>query len=162
MIRAGALVLLALMMGACSTGRQPAQPEPRTRCANIVLILEFMVRSDPDASALRAKIEEERSLFARLEKENATAKEGDRAGLAARVEDARSRVAELAADEEAQKKRLLSELNRALSAVASRLQVEYVMAAGDTLVYYRKELDITEDVIREIISQRKRNAPVAR
>lgn len=161
-MRAGATLLLALMMGACSTGQQPAQPEPRIRCANIVLILEFMVRSDPDASALRARIEEERAAFARLEKESASAREGDRAGLAARVEEGRARLAELTAEEDSQKKRLMSELNRALSAVASRQQAEYVIAAGDALVYYRKELDITEDVIREIISQRKRNAPVAR
>jgi len=46
--------------------------------------------------------------------------------------------------------------------VASRQQIDYIIGAGDTLVYYRREFDLTEDVIREIVSQRKRNAPVSR
>jgi len=160
-----AVLAFALLAAACGTvpAIQGTDTPRELRCVNMSLVFEYMVRSDPDALGVRNRRCEVMSSIEAVEKKIAAAPdEQARKALSAELAGYRAERDGLRATEEFHKQRILNEINTALQTVAARMQLDYVFDAGNGPVYYKKEYDITENVLREISAQKKRNAPVTR
>ncbi len=155
-------VACAIALVSCAAKPQVSEREVRMRYVNLNLIFEYMVRSDPDAQKVRRQKEDLLGSAKKLEAELAAADESRRQAIAKLLSENRSGLEEVRAAEELQKQRLLGEINRVLEAVGTRMEIDYIFNLGDALVYGKKEYDITETVLNEIITLRKRNAPVSR
>jgi Skp family chaperone for outer membrane proteins len=155
-------VACAIALASCAARPQVTEREVRMRYVNLNLIFEYMVRSDPDAQKVRRRKEDLLGSAKKLEAELAGADESRRQTLARLLSENRSGLEEVRSAEELQKQRLLGEINRVLEAVGARMEIDYIFNLGDALVYGKKEYDITETVLNEIIALRKRNAPVSR
>jgi Skp family chaperone for outer membrane proteins len=156
-------MLLAMALAGCAASLPVNEREVRIRYVNVPLIYEYMARSDSDAQRAMRRGEETRAIVERLEREiRAPGDEGAVKRSGERLEAARLEMNKARAAEEAHKQRLLTEMNRAMELVATRLQVDYILNTGESLVYFKKEFDITEAVLQEVMAQRKRNAPVSR
>ncbi len=156
-------ILLLVVLAGCGKAMTPGEREVRIRYVNMGIIFEYMVRTDLEAQKITRQREELTAMAARVEKEIREA--GDAPGrrvMEKNLAEARADLEKLRSSEELHKQRLLNEINRAMDLVASRLQVDYIFNTGDSLVYFKKDFDVTELVIREIIALKKRNAPVSR
>lgn len=167
MIPRVAALFLALLAVAtlvfCSTEPKKSERELQIRAVNLSLVFEFLANKSVDARELRDR---RTKLAAEIGDLRSKADgEGDakgRAELVARLKKATDESAELSKKEESQKARIYAEINRAITIVAKRMDLDHVMTIGDALVYSKKEHDVTDEVIREIVRLHNRNAPASR
>lgn len=155
-------VLLAAALSSCGTFQPSGEREARIRSVNMSLLFEYAVSVDPEARGVRAAKKEALSAVRALQEKISSS---DRAESEIAERELRGRNAELAklnAAEEQHRQRILGEIRRAMSAVASRQGIDFILGAGEGAVYAGKEYDITEEVMREMASLRRRNAPVSR
>lgn len=69
---------------------------------------------------------------------------------------------EIIKDEEHYKNIFLNQIDNALKVIAKKSDVDFVLNIGEGVVYSRKEYDITEELLREVIKQKQKSAPVTR
>lgn len=157
-------VLCAVMTAAnCTRPAVINEREVRFRCVNIPLLYDYAVAGDREAKKAREERESLQSAVERFDREIAAAE--DEAGRQTAVQKklkARDDLEKLRTAEEGHKRRLLADIRRALSLVASRLDIDYVFDNAEGLAYYRKECDVTDDVLRELAAIKRRNDPVSR
>ncbi len=60
------------------------------------------------------------------------------------------------------KSAIYKRINNAVKRAARNIGADFILNIGDEVLYSKKEYDITEDIIREMINQSKRSAPVSR
>jgi len=60
------------------------------------------------------------------------------------------------------KAKILSQIDRAVKNVAKTIKADFIYNLGDELIYAKKEYDVTEDIIREIVRLEERRSPEAR
>ncbi len=166
-LKSAALLLAALAivgaLSACKSADRVDARALRIRYCSLSLALEYLVTGDPEARALRDRKRELVSASSDMERRLLTEKDiKARESLVARIRDYRDQAARLAADENRFKEKFYTEINRAIESVASRMRIDFVYNMGEGLVYSRREYDITEDILKELGSVRKRNAPPSR
>lgn len=156
-------VLLAVACLGCSRFHEVKEREVRLRYVNLSIIFEFMINSDTEALNLRNRKNE---LIAAIRRtEEMILKETDRekkAELINRMDKLKIDLRKAKEKEDSFKRTFLNEINRSLDIIAKEREIDFILNIGDELVYSRREYDITDEVIREIITLRKRRAPVSR
>lgn len=157
-----AILLIAATLSYCGSMRPPEEREARIRSVNMGLLFDYAVSSDPDARGVRAAKKEALSAIGSLREKAASSDLSERENAERELIRRNAELAKLNAAEERHRGLILGEINRAMSAVASRLGIDFILGAGEGVVYVGKEYDVTEEVLRELVSLRKRNAPVSR
>jgi Skp family chaperone for outer membrane proteins len=156
-------ILTGIIFAGCAKPQIINEKEIRVRYVNLRLVFEFMANNDLDAKKLDLEKKETLSIIEKLEKESgSTTDETRRKILPQDIERYKAAIKKITTNQEYHKQKILSEINRVIGTVASRMQVDFVLNTGDTLIYFNKNFDITEDVLRELVTQKKRNAPVSR
>jgi len=148
---------------ACGTTPALNERNLRVRYVNMSIVFQYMVNNDPEAVSLDRGLERQRTRVETLEKELMNAADaGMRGFLAKDLENARAELERLRRGEELYKQKTYEEIRRALSVIAARSNIDYILNADDGLVYAGKNMDITETLLREIAARRKRSAPASR
>lgn len=156
-------ILTGIVFIGCAKTQVINEKEIRMRYVNLRLVFEYAANNDLDAKKLDFEKKETLSIIEKLEKESvSTADETRRKILVQDIERYKAGMKKINTDQEYHKQKILGEINRVIGTVASRMQVDFVFNTGDALIYFNKDFDITEDVLRELIAQKKRNAPVSR
>ncbi len=152
-----------LLMPGCSLFRkkQGPGPGPVIRYMNLKAVYDFVLNRDPDALKDSDRhgelLKEIRALETAILKE-----EGDREELNREYDKKMKRLLVLDGRVERHKRKILLQINRAVTIVSKNLDIDYVLNFGEDTIYAKKEFDITEDVIREILKIEKRTEPVSR
>ncbi len=154
-------ILIMACLSACGSIMK-GEREMRIRYVNMPLIYEYSLHNDQDAKNLKSQRTDLSAAIDLAKKRLQGADEVQRKSAQQELDRLHAEGERLRTREELHKQRLLEEINRAMASVAARLSIDYIFSTGDALVYFRKEHDITEAVLRELVAVRKRNAPVAR
>ncbi|MCU0843930.1 MAG: OmpH family outer membrane protein [Spirochaetes bacterium] len=162
MKQAYAILMVAAVVASCGSVRPGDEREARIRSVNMALLFEYAVNSDPDARGVKAAKTEALAAARALKARIASADRSENETAGRELARRNAELEKLNAAEEQHRQRILSEISRAMSAVASRQGIDFILGAGEGAVYSGKEYDITEEVLREMAAMRKRNAPVSR
>ncbi|MBN2159716.1 MAG: OmpH family outer membrane protein [Spirochaetes bacterium] len=136
-------------------------PAPVIRYMNLKAAYDFVLNRNRDAIEVKKKVDERMARLKEVEREldrPAT----DHVSL---LDEYRTVTAELFAlrgKSKYYKGQILNVIDRALKNVAGRLKVDFIYNIGDELMYAKKEYDVTEDVIREVVRLEERRAPESR
>ena len=133
---------------------------PRMRYLNLPVIFDHLATRDEQAATLKARGENLKKIIRDLEEKLAAGGGGipepvlrndlkKYAGEIKALDDARGKLRE----------KYYEFINRAVTEVARKMDIDYVFNIGDDLIYSRRENDITELVLQELTSIKNRNAP---
>ncbi len=78
------------------------------------------------------------------------------------LKDKREKLQELDFRIRSLKSRIYSNIDSAMKNLSRRGNIDFILNLGNGLVYSGKKYDITEDVMREILREKKRSSPVSR
>ncbi len=157
------VLLIVVSSSGCGRLHEVKEREVRLRYVNLSIIFEFMINSDAEAVNLRNRKNELIADLRRTEEMILKERDSDRkAGLITSMDRLKIDLRKAKEKEDSFKHRFLNEINRSLAIIADERGIDFILNIGDELVYSRREYDITDEVIREIITLRKRRAPVSR
>ena len=131
------------------------------RYLNLKAAYDFALGRNRDALDVRKQIDVRLSRMRELERlldEPAT----DHVALLDEYRRVAGELNALKARSKSYKARLLSRINRAVKNVSNRIKADYIFNIGDELIYAKKEYDITEEILRELVRIEERSAPEAR
>jgi Skp family chaperone for outer membrane proteins len=153
-------VVVLAILSSCSyfKRKDEAGPPPVIRYLNLKATYDFVLNRNRDALDVRKKLDEK---MARL-KEIESDLDQPATDHVALLDEYRGLAAELAAlkgKSKYYKGQILNQIDRAVKNVAKKLKVDFIYNIGDELIYAKKEYDVTEDIIREIIRLDERKAP---
>ena len=151
-----AIALAAAMSMAC------ASPSPKISQGSTIAYVKvdsLYMTLLKDSEEARALFQTEKELRRNLEKVRKggalSAMERKREGeLVKKLQRLQERKGEL-------KKEILTRIEGAVEEVASREGADLVLNYGEGLVYGKKSFDITREVLRELLQQERRSAPVS-
>lgn len=156
------IALVSLFAAGCSSPVREQSREPRIRYLNLRTLFDYLAGDDGEVKALRGRREELRRKIDDLEGRLRPGGDIPEAVLRSDIRKYDGELKEASRAEERLRGRYYDSINRAVTAVARRLDIDYVFNIGDDLVYSRRENDITELVIQEISGMKKRSAPQSR
>ncbi len=148
--------------GCASADRSPAAPA-NIGYLHLSLVVDYLAKGDDEAREMAARKRALRETIDASDKK--LSGEPDirrREQLVATMGAARGELEQLANREKTVRGRYYAEIQRAVERVAGRRRIDFVLNMGEGLVYSRREFDVTEDVLREIQSTRRRSAPLSR
>jgi Skp family chaperone for outer membrane proteins len=150
-------------MGEKSESKPAEAAAGKFRFVNLDIIFNYMSINDPDSRTLSRRKED---IVQKLEDiaNNLTIAKDDvnKKDLIEKQKQFRQEFAKIKSDEEHYKGVVLNRINTALGNIAKKSDIDFVFNIGEGAVYAKKEYDITEEVLREIIRQKERSAPVSR
>ncbi len=154
-------VFLALTV-VCSNGAAVREDRgaPRLRYLNLPVVFDHLASRDEQAAALKTRGENLKKTIRDLEDKLAAGGGGIPEPVL--KGDIKKYTGEMKTLDEARGKlreKYYQAINRAVTTVARRMDIDYVFNIGDDLVYSRRENDITELVLQELVSIKNRNAP---
>jgi len=166
MNRSGRLIILAFMMlfAACTGYRDrkaPAEGQCVIRYVNLKYLYDYMINNNKDALEIAQKKETAISTLKQMETQMKDPSAGT-AELALNYSRQKQLYSLLEKQEDEFKRKMSQRIHRSLLDVAEQTGADFVLNIGDEVIYGKKKYDITEDVIREIISLGKRSEPVSR
>lgn len=157
------LVLMTIFAAGCSSPVREESREPRIRYLNIKTLFDYLAGDDAGVKSMRGRREELRRMMDDLE---GKLKQGGggipEAVLRSDLRKYEGELRETGKAEDRLRAKYYESINRAVTSVARRINVDYVLNIGDDLVYARRENDITELVLQELSSMKKRSAPQSR
>lgn len=162
---AAALFAVIAFAGCASADRSPAAPAAHAHIGylHLSLVVDYLAKGDDEAREMAARKRALRETIDASDKK--LSGEPDirrREQLVATMGAARGELEQLANREKTVRGRYYAEIQRAVERVAGRRRIDFVLNMGEGLVYSRREFDVTEDVLREIQSTRRRSAPLSR
>lgn len=143
---------------------KPAEELPyKIRYVNIDIIFDYLVKNNSNAEKIRERKEDIllkiEAINKRLTGANKSAKNDEI------LKTQRQYFADLDVikkDEEHYKSLFLNQIDNALEIIAKKSDIDFILNIGEGVVYSKKEYNITEELLREIIKQKQRNSPVTR
>ncbi len=159
---AAALFAVIACAGCASANRSPAAPA-HIGYLHLSLVVDYLAKGDDEAREMAARKRALRETIDTSDKKlSAETDIRRREQLVAAMGAARGELEQLADREKTVKGRYYAEIQRAVERVAGRRRIDFVLNMGEGLVYSRREFDMTEDVLREIQSTRRRSVPLSR
>jgi Skp family chaperone for outer membrane proteins len=160
---AAMIALLLAAFASCSNLKKKdgAAPPPVIRYMSMKAIYNFSLNRNRDALDVRKKLDEKISRMKEVESdlnEPAT----DHVAL---LEEYRKLDVELAAlkgRSRYYKTKILGQIDRAVKNVAKTAGADFIYNIGDELIYAKKEYDVTEEIMQEIVRLEERSAPESR
>ncbi|MFH0974933.1 MAG: OmpH family outer membrane protein [Spirochaetota bacterium] len=150
-------------MGEKSESKPAEAAAGKFRFVNLDIIFNYMNNNDPDSRALNRRKEDIVHKLDDIANRLADAKDDVvKKDLIEKQKQFKQEFAKIKSDEEQFKSIMLNRVNTALGNIAKKSDIDFVFNIGEGAVYAKKEYDITEEVLREIIRQKERSAPVSR
>jgi hypothetical protein len=135
----------------------------RFRYVNLNIIFDYLSGREIEARDIKKRREDLVRRIDEISSQLESVKdEKNRAELVEKQKQYRSELAKAKTDEELYKSRLYNRIDKALENIAKKSDIDFVFSIGDGAVYAKKEYDITEELLREIIKQAERSTPAAR
>jgi Skp family chaperone for outer membrane proteins len=135
----------------------------KIRYININLIFEYISSNDLEAKDLKKHRED---LLQKIDgisgQLDNTKDEKNKSELIEKQKQYKLESAKVKIDEELYKNKIYNRIDRALENIAKKSDIDFVFNIGEGAVYAKKEYDITEELLREIIKQKERSAPAVR
>ncbi|MCU0847881.1 MAG: OmpH family outer membrane protein [Spirochaetes bacterium] len=153
-----------LIISSCSIFKQKSNaPEGQLnlRYMNLKTVYNFMLGRDREAEEIKKMREETDKKIAMLEQAMFDPR-ADRAKAVRDLEDGRKNLSEIKAKSNYHKNKILNTINRAVKNVAEKIEADFILNIGDGVIYSKKEYDVTEDVIKELMRLENRRAEVSR
>lgn len=164
MSRYAIAVLLCMgLMTSCSLFKKkdPAGAQLTIRYMNLKAAYDFALNRNRDALDVRRKIDARMSRMRELEGLLENPKT-DHVALLDEYRTVSGDLNSLKTKSRKYKVKLLSQVNRAVKNVSNRIKADFIFNIGDELIYAKKEYDVTEDILRELVRVEERGAPEAR
>ncbi len=158
------LIATTILLAACSgkgSGIRKEQKKTVIRYVNLNSLYTALSEREPEYKMISAKRRQIMDEMENLQEIILTGKSSGEKDLN-QLRQKRKDLEKLDAGIKAMKSRIYSKINTALKKISRNGNIDFILNLGDGLVYAGKKYDITEDVMREIIRQRKRSAPVSR
>lgn len=158
------LIVITIFLSACSrkgTGIRMEEKKTVIRYVNLNSLYTALSEVDPEYRAISQKRRKLLDEIEILQEEILSGKSGGETGLG-KLRKKREDIEKLNTGIRSVKSRIYSRINNALKKISKNGNIDFILNLGDGLVYAGKKYDITEDVMREIIRQKKRSAPVSR
>lgn len=162
------ILFLIVILNACSApslneaGTGDEYKQQNIRFVNLNIIFDFMVNNDPGALKVRRNKEEILNAIEEINTRIAASEGDEKAGMLLELQEKQAGLIELKKEEEYYKNKILNEIDRAIGSVSRREEIDFVFNTGEGALYAKKEYDITENVLEEISSHRRKSAPVSR
>jgi Skp family chaperone for outer membrane proteins len=135
----------------------------KIRYLNLNLIIEYMVNNDPDAKNIKKKKEDIlQKIDSLADMQASKINVNEKKDIIEKQNQYRLELADIRKEEENYKSKILNNINKALENVAKKSDIDFIFNIGEGTVYAKKEFDITEEVLREIIKQKDKSSPVTR
>jgi Skp family chaperone for outer membrane proteins len=116
-------------------------------------IYDYELSRSNEAVALRAKRED-------LLKKVSAAESAGREEGGRELEHYRSELQKVEEGQKKLKAAIFAKIKRAVESVAGRYEVDFILGAGEGVVYSRPVFDLTDDVIDELEKMNKNSSPV--
>jgi Skp family chaperone for outer membrane proteins len=162
------ILFLAVFFFSCAAMREVKEAGNinstyKLRYLNLNLIIEYMVNNDPVAKNLKKQKEDIIKLIdTSAGMQMSALNDIEKKELLDKQNQYRKDLADRKREEDAFKSKTLNSINLALENIAKNSDIDFVFNIGEGTVYAKKEYDITEEVLREIIKQKDRSSPVTR
>ncbi len=135
----------------------------RLRYINLSIIFEYLTLNDTDARNIKKQKED---IIQKIDAINIqladTRDEAKRNEFSVIQIQYKLDLVNIKGEEERFKSKMLNMVDRALENLAKSSDIDFIFNIGEGTVYARKEYDITEEVLRDIIRQKERSAPAVR
>jgi Skp family chaperone for outer membrane proteins len=159
---AAILALVTAALTACSDMKKTGpEPPPIIRYMNLKAVYNFSLNRSRDALDVKKKLDEK---LARMKEVEADLDEPstDHVALLAEYRTLDADLKALRGRSRYYKARMMSQIDRAVKNVAKSAMADFIYNIGDELIYAKKEYDVTEEIMREIIRLEERSAPESR
>jgi Skp family chaperone for outer membrane proteins len=159
---AAIIALLTVAVPACSSMKkdEPAPP-PVIRYLSLKAVYNFSLNRNRDALDVKKKLDEKISRMKEIEgdlDEPST----DHVALLAEYRTLDTELKALRGRSKYYKTKILGQIDRAVKNVAKTVRADFIYNIGDELIYAKKEYDVTEEIMREIVRLEERSAPESR
>lgn len=153
---AGAILLLLPFILFCSSAPfERSRPSSVIGYVNIKTVYEHVLSTDRELAEKREK----RKKLQEMKKQIVLSGLKGKEEIEAEIKNIDNELSLLAPDEDAVKLRLYKKISSVVRDIARRRNLDMVLNIGDSLVYARKEFDITDDVIEELEAREERVSP---
>jgi Skp family chaperone for outer membrane proteins len=161
-------ILLLCIFSCTSTGEKKGNntsgtAEVKFRYINLNIIFEYISGNDFEAKDLKKRRDELLLKIDGMSVQLDNLKdEKIKSELIEKQKQYKSELVKVKIDEELYKSKIYSRIDKALENIAKKSDFDFVFNIGEGAVYAKKEYDITEELLREIIKQKERSTPVVR
>ena len=160
-------LFLVLILTGCSYQKammEPSETEmPVIRYVQVEVLYDYLLQHDDDALSFQKRSRELSSQIQEIEDQVlAEANQAMRKRLLENLEELKEKMSVLRSREASYREKILLQIEDAASDVAKRQGYHLLLGGGNTVIYSKKEYDITREVLRELASRRIRGAPVNR
>ncbi len=161
-----AAVILAAAVAACSScsyfkKKGEIGPPPVIRYLNLKAVYSYILNKNRDALDVKKKLDQKMARLREIERD-LNEPSGDHVALLDEYRQLASDLAALKGRSKYYKGMILTQIDRAVKNTAKKMRIDFIHNIGDELIYAKKEYDVTEDVILEIMRLDERRAPEAR
>ena len=138
-------------------------PTYKIRYVNVNIIFDYMVKNDSNASNVRRRKEDTLAKIETINGQLANATDLiQKDEILKNQKQYYADLEEIEKDEDHYKNLFLNQIDSVLEIIAKKSDIDFILNIGEGVVYSKKEYDITEELLREIIKQKQRSAPVTR
>jgi len=159
---AALLALVTAALAACSDMKKTDQGLPPViRYMNLKAVYSFSLDRSRDALDVKKKLDEKLARMKEVEgglEEPST----DHVALLTEYRALDGEMKDLRGRSKYYKTRIMALIDRAVKNVAKSIKADFIYNIGDELIYAKKEYDVTEEIMREIIRLEERSAPESR
>jgi len=151
------LIILIILLFSCSSinKKDNLNFQCRIRYVNIEAVYVFFLNKNPESNII---IKQKTDLVHDIKKMRSM-KTGD---ISSTLKNKFKAMENIERQIEQIKSGILKKINRALKITAKEFNADIILNSSNQVLYGNDNLDITEEVIREIIRTDKRSAPVSR
>jgi Skp family chaperone for outer membrane proteins len=164
-MRYGAVILAATlaMTVSCSyfKKKEGAGPPPVIRYMNLKAVYNSVLNKNRDAVDVKKKLDAKLTRMREVERELGEPAT-DHVALLDEYRQLAVELSDLKGRSKYYKAKILNQIDRAVKNVAKTAKADFIYNLGDELIYAKKEYDVTEDIIREIVRLDERRSPEAR
>ncbi len=138
-------------------------PANKLRYINLNIIFEYLSGNDAEAKDIKRRREDIlKKIDGISEQLDSVKDEKSKNDIIEKQKQYKSELAKIRSDEESYKNKIYTRINSALETIARKSDIDFVFNIAEGAVYAKKEYDITEELLREIIKQKELSAPVSR
>ena len=162
-------ILLLLLIVSCSSigkrnGNIQAGPAAgKFRYVNLKIIFDYLTANDNEAKSLKRHREEILQKFEDVSGQIDSANdEKVKHDLSEKQQQYKAELSKIKNDEDIFKQKIYTRIDGALEEIAKKADIDFIFNIGEGTVYSKKEYDITEELLREIMNRKERSVPVSR
>lgn len=152
----------AVLISSCSYFKKRGEPVPPViRYINLKAVYNFALNKNRDALDVKKKLDARIARMKEIE-EDLDNPASDHVALLDEYRAVSNETRNLKGKSKYYKGKILTQIDRALKNLSKSMNIDFIYNIGDDLLYAKKEFDITEDVLREIMRLDERKSPEAR